>query len=346
MNYLRLLSILLGIIWAFSINAQAFDISVLDQVQTNFYKLDAVSNADSGKAQKASDALLRSISKHFDLNGVQYTKTDRGTLLINTLVDDGLVPANFLNRFARQVSEKFNGLRFVVDPLKLKKDGATALYVEESKSLYLDLESILRLQTSNNLGHELIHAKFHRLELSGVDHSYLGWLWPSDDYEFMEVGYETGFHFDEIPAYYYQILMLLKELMRAPIDDKQRLAANVAKVLKIASDLSSHFSEQDIVKGVRASLEAKKDIVFDEMDSHHLIQVTSGAYIIVFKLSKSTYDQQDLMIQEVIRRLGILEMKTNTAQRSMELALKFLQQQDYVAAANVMSESKDIVLEP
>ncbi|MGZ5280196.1 MAG: hypothetical protein ACXWC9_09650 [Pseudobdellovibrionaceae bacterium] len=344
MKCLRRIILLFSAVFTLSGNAQVYDLAHWDQVWTKFKNLEAIQNPESAQAKKVAADLADSIARHFDANGVRYTRSGQTALLIKVLPDNKIAGAHPLNRFAKSVSEKMNGVRFVVDPLKLKKEAASAIYYESNRKLYMDFESILNLKTSHYMGHELIHAKFHRMELAGQDHIYLGWIRPSEGYQFVEVGYEDGFHLDEIPAYYFQSLLLLKELKRASGPQRTELKKLLKRVLKQGQELSGHFEIGDLVKGAPAALSEKRDMKFDELDAHHIVEIASGPYLIVFQLQKANFPSQEALFAELKQRLSRLERNYVSARIAFDGALTALAAGDLKAAEKSLSENKDIVL--
>jgi len=344
MKCLRLIVFILSFVFASSGNAEVYDDTYWEQVWTKFQKLETIKNAESAQAKKAAADLVDSIARHFDANDVHYTKAPSGALWIKILPGSKIAAAHALNRFAKSVSEKMNGVRFIVDPLKLKKEGATAIYFESSRKLLMDFESILNLKASHFMGHELIHAKYHRMEHAGIDHIYLGWIRPSEDYQFVEAGYEDGFHLDEVPAYYFQSILLLKELKRTSGPEKSKLKQVLKQALKQGRELSAHFAIGDLAKGVPAALAARRDMKLSQVGPHHIVEIASGPYLVVFQLKKTSFANQEALFVELKERLERLETKFNTARIAFDGALDALAIGDLEAAEKSLSENKSIVL--
>lgn len=297
--------------------------------------------------RKKTARLLREIESHLSANGVEFERipTDPMTLFLKVSSFSKSQDVHPLNRFARSLYLKFEGLRVVIDPLQLKLDQAGALFDEETHRLILAVDNVIDLQTDSFVGHELIHARFSQYEKKGLDHVYHGWLKRKENHPIFHETYPDAFSLDEMAAYYYQCITLLREARRSTTT-KARDLSIARRFLEIGALLSSHVASNEIQNlsegDVQASLATS--LTVDGKSKIDQISLTTPHLILELQFAHQEGRSVEQLKGLVLQRLKDLKDRSQKIHESLTSSLKLVEQGQLSQAETRLSQSRSEVI--
>lgn len=302
--------------------------------QWNYY--DHIKNDKSDSAKRKLKVLVKAIQNHLAVNGVLFEvdPENRNVLLLKVLTPNKLKPSHPLNHLATSLYEIHDGIRIEINPAKLKLDDAGALFDEDAKRLTLALDNVLDLRADSFVGHELRHAYSAHLEKLKIEHVFMGWLKRKSGTPPLQDTYPDSFSFDELPAYYYQVLVLLRESKRDP-ESLRTAQAFIGYGLK----LLSHLTSQEL-----AGLDDSKTMLVTEETKYKTVKIESASYILEFNFLKDIVRTDEELKALAQKRLHELKSRALVMQQQLQQVQQLLNlQTDIKTVIEVLSSRREVI---
>jgi hypothetical protein len=301
--WLRLgLSIILLLGQSLSQGVPACRSSLSQDIKVLWEEFDLIKRTDSRYFKSQAERLMRQIEAYLYEQGVQFERNpqDKYSILIQT------VGSHSLNRMAKSFFEIYRGARIEINPVKLKIQEAGALFEDSHRLLTLASDNVINLKSDSFLGHEIRHAFGSLLSEKGFDHVFMGWLKKKKKTNPLQETYPDAFSLDELAAYYYQVIVLIRESKRQP-----ELTETVLQFAKTGSEIA-HFlnpnKKVEILQFAKTYVQQGINYKVEFSDNRYsvLINLPHHELILEFNLKPDAKDILD-RIQELGRRAQKME---------------------------------------
>ncbi len=287
------------------------------EVQRQWAYLDALKVHQDKSLKRKSKRLLREIQNHAYANGLilDADPNNSAALLVRVLQATDTSQAHPLNRFATSIFKK-QKIRIEINPLKLKLDEAGALFDDDTRRLTIALDNVLDLKTDSFVGHELRHAYSSYLEELGIEHVFMGWIKRKEKTPILHETYPDIFSFDELPAYYYQVLTLLREAQRDPT-----LLITAKQFIHHGLELLKHFTNTEVSKfASNYHFSSKVE------EKYQTISIETSRYTLDFNFIKKNIRNNQLLNELALKRLSDLTSRAKAMQVQLQLAQEMLEE--------------------
>jgi hypothetical protein len=278
--------------------------------------LDKAKKDEDKALKRKTKKLISAIQKHAAENGVQVTSDPKNSsvLLLKILPESELIHAHPFNRFATRLY-RLQGIRVEINPLKLKLDDAGALFDDDTNRLTLAMDDILDWRSDSFIGHELRHAYATYLERLGIEHVFMGEIKRKPNTPVLQETYPDEYSFDELPAYYYQVIALLRETLR----DSEKL--NTAKdFLKYGLELQAHIVSDEVMQ-----LKFNQKMTIRNDEKYQTVILETEHYTLEFNFLKTKNHSEEELKKLTELRLKELILRAQTMRSQFEATQKMLE---------------------
>ena len=304
------------------------------QKQWDYY--DHIKNDKSDAAQRKLKVLVAAIKNHASVNGVllEVDPQNRNVLLLKVLTPFQAHDSHPLNRMATSLYNLHDGIRVEINPYKLKLDDAGALFDEDAKRLTLALDNVLDLKTDSFVGHELRHAYSTHLEKLKIEHVFMGWLKRKKGTPPLQETYPDSYSLDELPAYYYQGLVLFRESRRDP-----ESLSTAQDFMGYGLKLLSHLTGPEFQE-----FKDPNNMTISQDEKYQIVKIETASYTLEFDFLKPFARSEAELKDLASKRLEELKARALVMQQQFMKAQQLLKfEVDIKVVIDVLASHREVI---
>lgn len=326
-----------------SVNSAALSARALEITRLWDY-LDRLRQEDAEGIRRKSKRLMVEIEALLYEQQIQFEPDPQDPYfgrLIKVLEPQELKGAHPLNRLATSFYRIHRGARIEINPRKLKLSDAGALFDETTRRLTLAADNVIELKSDSFLGHEIRHAFATHLVDAGLEHLFMGWLKQKEGGKILHETYPDAMSLDEYVAYYYQVIVLLREAKKRP--EHLEVAGRFAQ---IASELVSLLVPKDnpeVLQFALTYLKQNQNLSFRQEKGLQIVVIELPHHILELEFIDQKSSQAEL-IKKALNRVAELGRRAREMKVQFEKTVKAIEnKQPLDQILQNMSERRDLI---